>query len=497
MKKQYFVIQLLLLFALLGCDDDDEVQLTGNPIRISAQIAGMNFGDAATRFRGGAGVGMFITDNPEITGEESFSLSSSRIRNAKYMQSADGLVGDKQAWWGDAEKIGVVGYYPWHNNLNDRPDEVMFTVSERQDSLIGSLPAFQESDLLWGRTVADANAGPVELLFKHLMSKVVVYLKSDAVFPGDMVGGTVKIQGVQMAAKVDMETGRVVATGEAGEIVAAGTEMLKTGYELAMQAVVVPQTVEKGVQFLEIKTLGGYSYTWTLPEEIRLESGKQLTLEVEVVSGECHVTIGEITDWTESGTPVYGEAIENLPVFEVFDLYDINGIRGMVISTNETGKHGIIMSLDELESSVWAMGEGPGQDTDLEDGMTNMEVMLGIDPTLESFPAMKWCMDKNPDGVVKWYLPAENELKVMLTLIVQDLDLFNQKLEDLGGSAIYYDDYWEETAYYWTSSYEAFSKRVSVGYCANDWWSGNFIQKLSSKSILDEEYCSVRAFYKF
>lgn len=40
---------------------------------------------------------------------------------------------------------------------------------------------------------------------------------------------------------------------------------------------------------------------------------------------------------------------------------------------------------------------------------------------------MKWCMDKNPDGVVKWYLPAENELKVMLTLIVQDLDLFNQK----------------------------------------------------------------------
>ena len=37
--------------------------------------------------------------------------------------------------------------------------------------------------------------------------------------------------------------------------------------------------------------------------------------------------------------------------------------------------------------------------------------VLNVDPTLEKFPAMKWCMDKNKDGISGWYMPALNELR--------------------------------------------------------------------------------------
>ena len=491
MKIQYFMIQLFLLLSLFACKDDDEVQFSGDAIRISGQIAGINSGDAMTRFRGGAGVGMFIADIPETNTAGTFSLAASRVRNEKYMQSADGLVGDNRVYWGNTGKIGVVGYYPWQKGMQEEPENALFSLIERQDTLSGTLSGYQESDFLWAQTVAEVNTNPVGLTFRHLMSKVIINLKSDASIPGDMVGGKVKILGSRIAARINLETGEVTPEGNTGEITATESEQLKTGCELSVKAVLVPQTVGQGVQFLEIRTLGGYSYTWHLPENMTFESGKQLTLDVEIISGECEVTVGEITDWTESATPLYGEAIESLPVFKLFDLYNIDGIRGIVISTDETGKHGLVMSLDKSPKMPWLSDENREddlEDNDSYDGIANMEAIIKQDPTLELFPVVKWCMDRNPSGVIKWYLPAEKELELVIALLAEDTDLFNAKLEAMGGSPVEYDPEIDDLDYYWSST--LYWGRVSVGRYA--WWSSSYITTKSPT----EEYAA-RAFYKF
>ena len=72
-----------------------------------------------------------------------------------------------------------------------------------------------------------------------------------------------------------------------------------------------------------------------------------------IESGECHVTVEEIEDWTETETPIVGEVVEDLPTFKLYDFYNLNGVQGLVIAVDETGKHGVLISLDEERTQWW------------------------------------------------------------------------------------------------------------------------------------------------
>ena len=171
--------------------------------------------------------------------------------------------------------------------------------------------------------------------------------------PGDMIGGEVRILGSVINAKIDLNEGTVIAEGGTGQVVAADEVMKKDGFEIAVKAIIVPQTLKKGVKWLDIKTLGGYSYFSELPEDIVFQPGKQMTLSVSIESGECHVTVEEIEDWTETETPIVGEVVEDLPTFKLYDFYNLNGVQGLVIAVDETGKHGVLISLDEERTQWW------------------------------------------------------------------------------------------------------------------------------------------------
>ena len=208
-----------------------------------------------------------------------------------------------------------------------------------------------------------------------------------------------RILGSVINAKIDLNEGTVIAEGGTGQAVAADEVMKKDGFEIAVKAIIVPQTLKKGVKWLDIKTLGGYSYFSELPEDIVFQPGKQMTLSVSIESGECHVTVEEIEDWTETETPIVGEVVEDLPTFKLYDFYNLNGVQGLVIAVDETGKHGVLISLDE-ERTQWCtepslMAQAYSED----DAQENLNEVLNVDPTLEKFPAMKWCVDKNKDGI--------------------------------------------------------------------------------------------------
>ena len=266
---------------------------------------------------------------------------------------------------------------------------------------------------------------------------------------------------------------------------------------MAVKAVVVPQTVQKNTQLLEVQTLGGYSYFYNLPENLTFESGKQYTLEVTIESGECHVTIGDITDWTET-SPILGEALEDLPVFEVYDLYDRNGIRGMVISVDETGIHGYVVSFDVAELP-FCTNITLEEETDNEDGMANMRKVMNIDPTLKDYPAMKWCMDKNTDGKLRWYLPARNELNILKELVEGNGELFISNLKAIGGKDAADNDIQVEEEYDWETM-----QPIGYSYYLHDMsstlnWMGSFMRtQYGSWNSKAQDYAyTLRAFYKF
>ena len=98
--------------------------------------------------------------------------------------------------------------------------------------------------------------------------------------------------------------------------------------------------------------------------------------------------------------------------YQIGELYDQNGVKGVVCMLTEDRRHGLIISLDEIYLP-WSEFRKPdlrvaGAD-DRIDGMGNMEKVAAYiaenNLSWDDFPAFRWCRDKG-EG---WYLPAIDE----------------------------------------------------------------------------------------
>ena len=99
--------------------------------------------------------------------------------------------------------------------------------------------------------------------------------------------------------------------------------------------------------------------------------------------------------------------------YSIGDIYDQDGVRGVVVMLHDNGHHGLIMSLDET-CLAWSTLPRKQQKKTGADNQFNGEAnMLAIEKYIaennlswEVFPAFKWCRDKG-EG---WYLPSINEI---------------------------------------------------------------------------------------
>ncbi len=101
--------------------------------------------------------------------------------------------------------------------------------------------------------------------------------------------------------------------------------------------------------------------------------------------------------------------------YAVGDLFDEGGVRGIVIRAEDSGRHGLILSL-ENDAKEWVeykkeMRQLSTGCTDREDGWNNMktvrDLIANTSLVWSNFPAFSWCKDLGPG----WYLPARKELE--------------------------------------------------------------------------------------
>ena len=147
-----------------------------------------------------------------------------------------------------------------------------------------------------------------------------------------------------------------------------------------------------------------------------------------------------------------------LKQYEIGELYDQNGIRGVICQLSDDGMHGLVVSLDEIYLH-WSEFRKPdlrvvGADSRT-DGAENMakvaQYIAANNLSWDDFPAFKWCRDKG-EG---WYLPAIDE---MLTIghnynggtrvqnNRQARNKFNDALKDAGGKRM------DRLVYYFSST---------------------------------------------
>lgn len=154
--------------------------------------------------------------------------------------------------------------------------------------------------------------------------------------------------------------------------------------------------------------------------------------------------------------PVAGQYV--LKQYEIGELYDQNGIKGVICQLSDDRLHGLVVSLDQIYLH-WSEFRKPnlcisGADSRT-DGVENMEkiaqYIAANNLSWDDFPAFKWCRDKG-EG---WYLPAIDELLTIghnynggtrVQNNRQARNKFNDALKDAGGKRM------DRLVYYFSST---------------------------------------------
>lgn len=210
---------------------------------------------------------------------------------------------------------------------------------------------------------------------------------------------------------------------------------------------------------------------------------------------------GEIPRWHgQVPAPEGAPRVESLqsapqPTYSIGEIYEKDGVRGIVVLLSDGGRHGTIMSLDEA-CLEWC--DDKNRDMELvgaasaTDGRENMESVAkyiarkGV--SWDYFPAFRWCRSKG-EG---WYLPALNEIWSAGNMYLGGSrkvanrrlrKVFNTALKEAGGKEM------SNTMYYFSSTED------------KDMRCAHYTHMSTEPPFTNTEYKSaklfVRAFYRF
>lgn len=144
--------------------------------------------------------------------------------------------------------------------------------------------------------------------------------------------------------------------------------------------------------------------------------------------------------------------------YEVGDLYDRDGVKGVVCIVSDEGTHGLVISLEQIYLT-WSefrkpdlRAVGAGNRTDGEENMRTVEAYIAANGlSWDDFPAFKWCRERG-EG---WYLPSIDELLTIghnynggsrMKNNRQARNKFNDALKDAGGKRM------DRMVYYFSST---------------------------------------------
>lgn len=206
-----------------------------------------------------------------------------------------------------------------------------------------------------------------------------------------------------------------------------------------------------------------------------------------VFSNVIEISIAENTSSQNRSTTVTVSSEDVSHTIEIYqsryavgDYYNENNVEGVVYVLT-SGFHGGIVSLDETEAQ-WSTETITTKAIYQSNGPNNMNAIRAIAGWYEKYPAFVWCEAKNTNGMTGWYLPAQNELEIVLDNVTS----INNGLSSCGGTTLKISS--SSYYYYWSSTQ---SDSSNAYYCR--YYNGSHRSYLGPKT----ESCYVRAVRAF
>ena len=269
------------LLALTACTDAGDMPGTPVPpsgaVRITATIAGqtdtrvtMN-NDGSGTFTTGDTWGMYtrLPDGTTINNNLAFAYGSTTLywRNLSTTQP-----------------VTFSAHYPRQTDVSN-PEAYRF-----------NLFSSSNRDLLF----ATATASPgeeVKLNFRHLMHRLVVHLTKDDDVEGNLDEAWITVYNMKISTIVNLLDGTADVDTE------PGTEIYPILGSATLDYITVPQDLSAGNDWIRIRLNNKYYYYNVPaslkpgPHPLRLESGKQLTLNLNLKKSKVELTSSDITGW--------------------------------------------------------------------------------------------------------------------------------------------------------------------------------------------------------
>lgn len=316
--KKYFVFAAAVI-ALAACSSEEEnVQSWNGEIRLSAvnvvQTRAAQ-GIQSTAFDNGEKVDVFINENATTPSIE-------YPQPLVYTSGTGGvLTTSDEQYYPQSNGVNIFAVYPSGvAGTNVNATNVAFAVESDQSEE----DAYKASDLMVGAPAnnpVSKTSGTVQLTFKHCLSKININISAgDGIDPVDLQDATVTILNTTTGGTFNVQTGAVTANGvqaAATPIIAGTLEVREDTGVQGISAIIVPQTVSAGRQFISIR-YGGDQQTpatelfYTLPHgqaaSVDFAAGYSYTFNITAKKSGLTLDGTTITDWTDYGDVFSGDA---------------------------------------------------------------------------------------------------------------------------------------------------------------------------------------------
>lgn len=294
-------------------EEDDRI-----PLNIEGSISQVATRATAAGFVDQDAVGLFAvnyTENNTLAG--TLAAEGNQADNVKYVfdEANYKWTSMKPVYYKDVNtNVDLYVYYPYQNSVKD-VNTFGFEVQKDQSSEASATvkSGYEASDWLWGMAEnITPSESRVRIPLKHRLSAVQVTLAEGTGFEeGEYatLSKTILLTNTTRKATLDFTTGTATPLGEPqlDGIIMCPQE------DGTFRAIVIPQTIDAGIQLFAI-TVNGISYSFTQPENVTYQAGKQLSVTINIKkktpSGDFELELAEsqIVDWTEDRTSHGGEA---------------------------------------------------------------------------------------------------------------------------------------------------------------------------------------------
>lgn len=282
----------LALLALVACADDNEPQYKDarhTPMTFEVTHPSQTRA-TATNFEGGDRIGLYVAQ-----ADAPLEIGGNLVNNEALTYNGSLWTAAHTLYW-DEGTYNAYAYYPYIQGVSSIDDQPFSVATDQSTAKTATaLGGYEASDLLFATSKGiKASASPINLTFKHIMSKLKIRLVKGEDFEGEMpTTAQVYVHNTVPTATIDLQAGMATRYVK-------GTQQTITAHQdddYVFSAILVPQRVENRQPLVEV-VMKGVSYMYE--SKFVFKPGVEHLVNLIITNNPDNVKIeigGEVENW--------------------------------------------------------------------------------------------------------------------------------------------------------------------------------------------------------